>query len=134
MRRLAGTNQTPQADTSTDGLQSPAEINNEVVKTLSDENKGRYLVDANGITLYTYDKDTTSEPSTCVDTCADSWKAYTTTTPASPFPTDISVTRTPDGKIQYAFKGSNLYYFANDSVTGDITGDGIGGVWHIIIP
>ena len=37
-----------------------------------------------------------------------------------------------DGTMQLAFDGKPTYLFEGDAKKGDITGDGVGGVWHII--
>jgi predicted lipoprotein with Yx(FWY)xxD motif len=36
------------------------------------------------------------------------------------------------GGLQWAFDGKPLYYFAGDAKAGDTTGDGQGGVWHVV--
>jgi predicted lipoprotein with Yx(FWY)xxD motif len=36
-----------------------------------------------------------------------------------------------DGKMQWAYDGKPLYTFKNDK-PGEMTGDGKGGVWHMV--
>lgn len=94
--------------------------------------KGAYLTDFAGMTLYTSDKDTTGV-STCYNTCAKVWPPYTSgATSQKGFPANISVITRTDGTKQFAWKGMPLYYFATDAKVGDITGNGVGGVWHIV--
>ena len=33
----------------------------------------------------------------------------------------------------WAYKGWPLYYWFKDTMAGDITGDGVGGVWHLAL-
>src|SRR3989304_9439 len=37
----------------------------------------------------------------------------------------------PDGTKQVTHNGQPLYYYVGDSVAGDATGEGVGGVWVI---
>jgi predicted lipoprotein with Yx(FWY)xxD motif len=41
------------------------------------------------------------------------------------------VTRT-DGQRQWAYDGRPLYTYAEDSRYGDINGDNVGSVWHVV--
>jgi predicted lipoprotein with Yx(FWY)xxD motif len=90
------------------------------------------LVDANGMTLYIFDKDTAGV-STCYDGCADSWPAYIADAGASAAAAFTLVERN-DGLAQWAVDGMPLYYWAGDQAPGDATGDGVGGVWHVVKP
>ncbi len=102
--------------------------------TKTDAKKGAYLTDFQGLTLYTYDKDTTGV-SNCSGACVAAWPVYTSGATAQKiFPANISVITRSDGSKQFAWKGMPLYYFAKDTKAGDITGDGVGGVWHIVKP
>lgn len=91
-----------------------------------------YFVDANGATLYTFDKDTDGK-SVCRDNCAKNWP------PALAEQSDTaggawSFVESHDGKRQWAYNGKPLYLFAKDAKPGDTTGDGVGGVWHLAKP
>jgi predicted lipoprotein with Yx(FWY)xxD motif len=92
------------------------------------------LVGPNGMTLYTFDKDTTgSGKSVCNGPCATNWPplmASDTDKPAG----DYSVVTRDDGKKQWAVKGKPLYYWIKDTKAGDKTGDGVQSVWHVIKP
>ena len=37
-----------------------------------------------------------------------------------------------DGRVQSTYDGKPLYFYSGDKKKGDKTGDGIGGVWHIV--
>ena len=41
---------------------------------------------------------------------------------------------TPDGKKQVTINGMPVYYYAKDQAAGDITGQGVGGVWYLVAP
>jgi len=103
-----------------------------MIKT--DTKKGAYLTDFAGMTLYTFDKDTAGV-STCYSACAATWPPYTSgATGEKTLPANITVVARTDGSKQFAWKGMPLYYYMSDTKPGDIAGDGIGGVWHIIKP
>jgi predicted lipoprotein with Yx(FWY)xxD motif len=36
-----------------------------------------------------------------------------------------------DGSKMWAYEGKPVYTFAKDTKPGDVTGDGVGGVWHV---
>lgn len=88
------------------------------------------LVNAAGMTVYTYDKDEAgSGKSSCVAACAKNWPPVLAE--GSPRPPYSVVTRA-DGSKQLAHGGRPLYTFVKDKKAGDKTGDGVGGVWHVI--
>ena len=95
--------------------------------------KGDYLVGTNGMTLYTYDKDTTGV-SNCSGVCLGIWPAYTTTSLPAKLPTGIATITRSDKSIQFTYKGRPLYYYTGDNKVGDMNGDGFGGIWHIVKP
>jgi predicted lipoprotein with Yx(FWY)xxD motif len=99
--------------------------------------KGDVLVDANGRTLYRFDKDK-SGASNCAGTCAQTWPPLVLEAgTAAPVTGDgvqgpLSVIVRPDGGRQVADNGRPLYRYAGDIKAGDTNGDGIGGVWHVV--
>lgn len=102
--------------------------------TKTDTAKGPYLTDFAGKTLYVFDKDTNGV-SNCYGSCATTWPPYTSgATAQSTFPTNITIIKRTDGITQFAWKGMPLYYYSKDVKPGDITGDGVGGIWHIVKP
>ncbi|MEO8244854.1 MAG: hypothetical protein ABI832_21425 [bacterium] len=88
------------------------------------------LMDDAGMTLYTFDKDADGK-SACYDTCATKWPPYLATAGMDKGEGWSMVDRT-DGTMQWAYDGKPVYLFAGDKAKGDMTGDGLGGVWHII--
>jgi predicted lipoprotein with Yx(FWY)xxD motif len=90
------------------------------------------LADSKGMTLYTFDKDMKGM-SMCKDKCAMNWPAAVASADAKPTGDWTIVTR-DDGTKQWAYKGMPLYTFAKDTKAGDTTGDGVGKVWHVIVP
>jgi predicted lipoprotein with Yx(FWY)xxD motif len=34
--------------------------------------------------------------------------------------------------MQWTYDGKPVYFFKGDAAKGDVTGDGKGGVWHVI--
>jgi len=93
---------------------------------------GKYYSDANGMTLYTFDKDAKGV-SNCNDGCAVKWPPLLA--PAKAEGTgDFSVITRADGTKQWAYKDMPLYTWFKDEKRGDMTGDGIKGVWHVAKP
>jgi len=89
------------------------------------------LTDANGMTLYTFDKDTAGV-SNCYDDCAVNWPPLMATADAQPEGAYTLVER-KDGSRMWAYKGMPLYLWIKDTKPGDMTGDGVGGVWHTAV-
>ena len=89
------------------------------------------LTDANGMTLYTYDKDTAGV-SNCYDQCAENWPPLFATEGATPEGEFTLVTRT-DGTVMWAYDGMPLYIWVKDQKPGDTTGDMVGEVWHTAV-
>jgi len=129
----------PTAMESSEAMMSPAptgmenESMSDITMTKNDPTKGNYLVGSNGMTLYSYDKDTAGV-SNCYDTCAEKWPPYAATNTSSTLPTNVSVVKRTDGSMMYAYKGMPLYFWVGDAKPGDTTGDGVGGVWHLVKP
>ncbi len=92
------------------------------------------LTGANGMTLYTFDKDVAgSAKSVCNGPCAANWPPLIATEADSPAG-DFTVITRDDGKRQWAFKGKPLYFWAKDSKPGDKTGDGFNKLWQVARP
>jgi len=94
--------------------------------------KGKTFVDAQGMTLYTFDKDTVGK-SACNGTCAKLWPPLLAKAGASGSGDWTVITRS-DGLKQWAYKGKPLYTWSKDMKPGDTTGDGIKMVWHVAQP
>ena len=91
---------------------------------------GPIMADANGMTLYTYDEDGPGK-SNCVDQCAVNWPPAIATAVDKPVG-DLTIIARPDGTLQWADEGKPLYTFVQDKKPGDVTGDNMKGVWHVV--
>lgn len=88
------------------------------------------MTDANGMTLYIFDKDS-GGASACYDDCAVKWPPYLAQSGEAAGKGWSQVARR-DGAMQWAYDGKPLYYFKGDHAKGDHMGDGMGGVWHML--
>lgn len=102
-----------------------------MVKTVETAN-GNVLAGENGMTLYIFDKDSDGA-SACYDKCATNWPPFLVAEGETPDEGFSVVTRT-DGHQQWAYDGKPLYYWKNDIKEGDITGDGVLGLWQLARP
>ncbi|WP_299065919.1 hypothetical protein [Accumulibacter sp.] len=92
------------------------------------------LVGANGMTLYTFDKDAAgSGKSVCNGPCATNWPPLAAAA-GDTAGGDYSIITRDDGAKQWASKGKPLYFWSKDQKVGDKTGDGLNGVWHVAKP
>ncbi len=94
-------------------------------------------VNASGRTLYVFDKDTPgSNTSACTGSCAGTWPAATVTgtpTAASDVSGTVGAITRSDGTKQMTLNGRPLYIFSGDQAPGDTHGNGIGGIWHVVL-
>jgi predicted lipoprotein with Yx(FWY)xxD motif len=99
---------------------------------------GNILADNNGMTLYLYTKDSKDGPSTCYGGCAKAWPPLLTKGNAQAGSEAdaklLGTTNRTDGTTQVTYNGWPLYYFAKDTKAGDVTGQGVGGVWFVVSP
>lgn len=100
---------------------------------VSDTSKGKALVDAKGMTLYTLDRDKADGKSTCNGQCATNWPPLTASADAHEMGAWTVITR-DDGAKQWAYKGKPLYNWKDDKKAGDVDGDGRNNVWHVAAP
>ncbi|ALN74656.1 hypothetical protein [Aureimonas sp. AU20] len=98
------------------------------VKEMKSE-KGEILTDAKSMTLYTFDKDS-GGVSACYDDCARKWPPLLASSDAKA-DGELTLVERKDGTRQWAHEGEPLYLWMNDKKPGDMTGDGVGGVWHV---
>jgi predicted lipoprotein with Yx(FWY)xxD motif len=98
-----------------------------------DSAKGKALVDAKGMTLYIYDRDTDAGKSSCNGNCATNWPPLMAAAGAKDAGSWTVITR-DDGAKQWAYKGKPLYFWKDDKKAGDAEGDGRNNVWHIAAP
>jgi predicted lipoprotein with Yx(FWY)xxD motif len=99
---------------------------------VADTSKGKALVDAKGMTLYTFDRDAAGK-SACNGQCAQNWPPLMAASGVSASG-DWSVVTRDDGAKQWAYKGKPLYTWVKDTNPGEVTGDGVNNVWHVAAP
>ena len=104
-----------------------------------DTKLGRILIDANGRTLYLFEKDK-GATSTCNGACASIWppltagkaKAGTGVTAAT-----LGTTKPSHGKTEISSAGNELYTYAGDQKPGEVAGQGLdqfGAEWYVLAP
>jgi len=104
------------------------------VKLKSKPRVGSYLTDAKGMSLYYFKKDAPGK-SACVGDCIAKWPVFYTkkvVVSKKLDKKDFAVITRGDGIKQTTYKGWPLYYFANDANAGDMNGEGVNNVWHVI--
>jgi predicted lipoprotein with Yx(FWY)xxD motif len=79
--------------------------------------------------LYTFDKDEPGK-SNCADRCLAAWPALPAKAGSKPTGKWTVIAR-PEGASQWAYEGKPVYTFVRDTA-GTATGDGMGGVWHLL--
>ncbi len=102
----------------------------------ADSGLGKILVAPNGMTLYTWDKDTKgTSKAACVDKCIVNWPPFLAGEGAMA-EGDWTIVDVVDkdgaAKKMWAYDGWPLYYWIKDAKPGDTTGDGVGGTWHVV--
>jgi len=96
---------------------------------------GTILVDSEGMTLYLFTNDSPGM-STCEGDCLAAWPPLEGEPSAGEGADDSllgSIERS-DGTTQATYADWPLYYFAQDAEPGDVTGQGVNGVWYVISP
>jgi predicted lipoprotein with Yx(FWY)xxD motif len=91
---------------------------------------GGIMTNNAGMTVYTFDKDAGGK-SACNGTCASNWPPLMAGADAKASG-DWSIVTRDDGSKQWAYKGKPLYQWSKDQKTGDTTGDGLNGSWHVV--
>lgn len=100
---------------------------------IGDTAKGKVLTNDQGMTLYTFAKDSDGK-SACNGPCATNWPPLAATGDATPADSYTIIVRA-DGNKQWAYKGKPLYTWHNDHKPGDIDGDGkLNGAWQLARP
>ena len=95
-------------------------------------NGAKIYTDANGMTLYTYDKDEVGK-SNCYDKCAAAWPPVLVDASTKVDGDWSLVDRKDSDKKIVAYKGMPLYLWVKDQKPGDTTGDGVAGTWHTAV-
>ena len=103
-----------------------------VVVKAGNSDLGKILVGADGLTMYGFTNDADAK-STCIGTCAEQWPPVLVDPSFAVGPgLDVGVfatTTRDDGTTQLVSGKSPLYFFSGDITTGDVNGQGSGGVW-----
>ena len=101
----------------------------------TDAKLGKFIADGDGRSLYMFTKDT-KDTSNCYGKCETAWppllQAGKPTLGDGLDASLLGVTQRKDGSMQVTYAGMPLYYFAADQKAGDVTGQGVGGVWYIV--
>jgi predicted lipoprotein with Yx(FWY)xxD motif len=103
-----------------------------------DSDLGPFIVAENGMTLYTFKRDTFGV-SNCVDGCATNWPPYTVEsadglTVADGIPGEVGTIERADGTLQVTYNGLPLYFWVNDAETGDANGHNFRTAWLVVQP
>jgi predicted lipoprotein with Yx(FWY)xxD motif len=92
--------------------------------------KDGMMVDHKGMTVYMFDKDAGGK-SMCNADCAKNWPPMMAPAGAKA-EGKWTVIKRDDGKMQYAYDGKPLYTFVKDEKPGEMKGDGMKDVWHVM--
>lgn len=92
--------------------------------------KDGMMVDHKGMTVYTFDKDSGGK-SMCNGDCAKNWPPMMAPAGAKAEGKFTPIKR-DDGMMQWAYDGKPLYTFVKDEKPGDMKGDGMKDVWHVV--
>lgn len=105
------------------------------VSTAKVGNLGTVLVNGDGRTLYLFQSDT-GTTSTCVDTCAGTWPALTTsgdaTATSGADASMLGTTTRSDGATQVTYNGHPLYIYSGDMAAGQANGEGFSNLWYAV--
>ena len=101
---------------------------------------GQILVDAQGRTLYLFEKDESDE-SYCSGKCAKVWPPYTTKggpkAGKGAEASKLGTVKRDDGSTQVTYNGSPLYLYVSDKQAGEASGnelDQFGAEWYALRP
>ncbi len=106
------------------------------VMTASKADLGDYLVDAKGMTLYYFTRDTVGVSNATAPVIAN-WPIFyaaDVVIPSGLNAADFGTINGFNGQKQTTYKGWPLYYYIKDLKAGDTVGQGVGGVWYVINP
>ena len=95
--------------------------------------QGPTLVDLKGMTLYTYERDTTGKTSNCNGKCTESWVPLPATADAKAIG-DFTVISRNDGSRMWAYRYRPLYTSAADKTPGDANGNATTLQWRVARP
>lgn len=97
---------------------------------------GYVLATSTGMTIYWYSDDVRgSGQSSCTAGCLTAWPAVTGTPEADPgvmLSEKLGTITRAGGVVQATYNGYPLYTYGGDMIAGQTSGNGVGGVWHVI--
>jgi predicted lipoprotein with Yx(FWY)xxD motif len=136
----ASTNPTPasaSASASASAKASGATMNTaKTTLTVRKTGIGYVLATGAGMTVYWYSDDVrNSGQSSCTAGCLTAWPAVTGTPVAAAgvkLTDKLGTITRPGGVIQATYNGYPLYTYGGDMSAGQTSGNGVGGVWHVI--
>ena len=108
-----------------------------VVQIGSTTQLGQFLVDAQGITLYTFANDPDGN-SVCVDDCEVEWPplivpAGTQLTAGPGVPGQLATITRANGALQVTYNGHPLYHYSGDHQPGDVLGHRLQNLWFVAV-
>ena len=89
------------------------------------------LANEANLTVYTFDSDQPNV-SNCYNGCAAAWPPVLVAETAT-LEAPLGFTVRKDGAHQITLNGQPLYLYVGDGAPGEIVGDGIGGIWHLVL-
>jgi len=113
-------------------------VNGATVYVKGNADLGSFLVGPNGFTLYMFTNDEAGV-SNCVDGCAVNWPPLVVESADDivagfNLPGTLSTIERADGELQVTYNDMPLYFWLNDAVRGDATGENVNEVWFTIAP
>ena len=93
--------------------------------------KGMIFVNLDGMTLYTFDRDTSGNKSTCDGKCTERWRPLAAADDAEA-KGDFTVITRSDGSKMWAYRYRPLYTSQSDQAPGDVYG--FDPHWHVARP
>jgi len=119
----------PTAAPATAAASAPAVASGPIILAKSVGSIGTVIVASNGMTVYTFAKDTKdSGTSACTGGCLTKWPAVTVAAGVAAAGGDGAtgkigtITRADNGSVQVTYNGLPLYYFSGDKAAGDANG------------
>ncbi len=105
-----------------------------LVKSYNHPALGNILADSKDMTLYIFTKDSEGI-SACYDDCAAKWPPLLVSgeiKAESGLAGELGTIDRTDGTKQATYQGKPLYYYFEDTVSGDASGEGVGGAWFAV--
>ena len=133
---LAACSKSDQAPEDKPNPDEPVAVTKTSLKMGSNTTFGTVLMDNKGKSLYFFAMDANGT-SACTGGCEAVWPVFYAedgNVPAGMTATDMATITRADGNKQSTFRGWPLYYYASDASSGEVKGDGVGGIWFVAKP